>query len=61
MANQPKEMIPVRLPPEAVSMLDDLIPLGLYGSNRGEIARQLILDQLKALVAARTLTLPERE
>lgn len=60
MANQPKEMIPVRLPPEAIAMLDALIPLGLYGSNRGEIARQLILDQLKELVASHTISLPER-
>ncbi len=60
MAGQIKETIPVRLPPEAVAMLDDLVHLGIYGSNRGEIARQLILDQLKLLVTQRVVSLPER-
>lgn len=60
MATPPKEMIPVRLPPETVTMIDQLIPIGLYGSNRGEIARQLILDQLKRLVVERVIKLPDR-
>ena len=28
-----------------------MIPLGLFGTNRAEIARSLILDQLKRLAA----------
>lgn len=51
MARQAKDMVPVRLPRQAVEMLDALISVGLYGSNRGEVARALILDQLKRIRA----------
>jgi Arc/MetJ-type ribon-helix-helix transcriptional regulator len=51
MAREPKEMLPVRLPKQAVDMLDDLVPIGLYGSTRAEVARTLILDQLKRIRA----------
>jgi hypothetical protein len=32
-------------------MIDALVPLGLFGTSRGEVARSLILDQLKKLAA----------
>jgi Arc/MetJ-type ribon-helix-helix transcriptional regulator len=44
-----KDMVPVRLPPQAVEMLDELTKLGLFGDARAEVARNLILDQLKRL------------
>jgi hypothetical protein len=50
-----KEHIPVRLPQEALVLMDQLKSVGLYGSNRGEIARSLILDQLKRLVAEQVI------
>ncbi|WP_171988053.1 hypothetical protein [Hyphomicrobium sp. NDB2Meth4] len=47
-----KDMAPVRLPPDAVALMDELIG-GLYGTSRGEVARTLILDELKRLFADR--------
>jgi hypothetical protein len=41
----------ITLPDEALSMFEQLYPLGLYGKTRGEVARQLILDMLKELVS----------
>lgn len=46
-----KDTLPVRLPVQAIEMLDSLVEVGLHGSNRGEVARNLILDQLKRLTA----------
>lgn len=39
----------VTLPDEAIELLEKLKPTGLYGTNRAEIARTLILDMLKQL------------
>jgi hypothetical protein len=51
MAKEDKDTISfsVTLPVEAVEMLENLIPIGLYGKKRATIASQLILDQLKAM------------
>ena len=54
MPREQKDTIAVRLPKQAVEMLDALIPVGLYGSNRGEVARALILDQLKRIRAEKS-------
>ena len=51
MTRETKVTVPVRLPRQAVEMLDALVPIGLYGTNRGEVARTLILDQLKRIRA----------
>lgn len=45
-----KEQIAVRLPAAAVAMIDDLIG-SVLGTNRGDVARSLIQDQLKHLAA----------
>jgi Arc/MetJ-type ribon-helix-helix transcriptional regulator len=39
----------VTLPNEALVMFEQLYSSGLYGKNRAEVARQLILDMLKKL------------
>ena len=41
----------ITLPDEAVETMMDLLPSKLYGTNRAEIARSLILDMLKKLAA----------
>ena len=41
----------ITLPNEAIEMIDDLRATKLWGSNRGEIARNLVLDILKQLAA----------
>lgn len=41
----------VTLPEPAVRLIIALIPGGLHGSTRAEVARTLILDQLKLLRA----------
>lgn len=45
----------IRLPEQTTAMLDQLRDVGLYGSSRAEVARSLILDQLKLLRANGTL------
>lgn len=43
-----KEQLAVRLPPAALKMVDQLIG-SVHGVNRAEVARSLIIDQLKKL------------
>lgn len=43
----------ITLPTQAIDMIEGLIAEGLYGTTRAEIARQLILDQLKVMKAER--------
>jgi hypothetical protein len=45
------------LPNETLEMFEQLYSSGLYGKNRGEVARQLILDMLKELVARNVIRL----
>lgn len=46
-----KDQFAIRLPPQAMPMLDKLIAKGLWGTTRAEVARTLILDELKRLSA----------
>ena len=41
----------VTLPDEVIETMMDLLPSKMYGTNRAEIARSLILDMLKRLAA----------
>ena len=41
----------VTLPDEIIETMMDLLPSKAWGTNRGEIARQLIIDMLKRLHA----------
>jgi hypothetical protein len=41
----------VTLPDEVIETMMDLLPSKIYGTNRAEIARTLILDMLKQLSA----------
>ena len=41
----------ITLPDEVIETMLDLLPSKMYGANRAEIARQLILDTLKRLAA----------
>ncbi|MCH8952184.1 MAG: hypothetical protein IID49_08695 [Proteobacteria bacterium] len=43
------ESFSITLPIQAIEMIEKLIPIGLYGTNRAQISSQLILDQLKAM------------
>ncbi|MBL8564972.1 MAG: hypothetical protein JNM89_04575 [Hyphomicrobiaceae bacterium] len=45
----------IALPEQAWLLIDELIGKGIYGSSRGEVARNLILDQLKLLARDRLL------
>jgi hypothetical protein len=45
-----KEQFAVRLPPAALKMVDKLVG-SVYGTNRSDVARGLIVDQLKQLAA----------
>ena len=54
----------VTLPNEIIETMMDLKPSKAWGQNRGEIARQLIIDQLKRLDAeglVRLRGLPPRQ
>lgn len=53
----------ITLPDEVIETMMDLQPTKLYGTNRAEIARSLILDMLKRLHAdglVKLRGLPER-
>ena len=55
MPRRAKDTLPVRLPAQAIKLMDQLVAVGLYGTTRGEIARNLILDQLKRLTAEKVI------
>ncbi len=50
MSGETKSAVTVRLSNEAIQSIDDLIG-SVYGTNRGEVARSLIVDHLKKLAA----------
>lgn len=50
-----KEQVAVRLPTAALEMLDELIG-SVYGTNRGDVARSIIVDHLKVLAAKKLVT-----
>ena len=52
----PKEQLTVRVSAAALSMIDDLIG-SVYGTNRADVARSLIVDHLKKLVAEKVIVL----
>ena len=37
----------ITLPNQAIEMIEDLIETGLYGANRAEVSRSLILGRLE--------------
>ena len=41
----------ITLPDEVIETMMDLLPSKMYGTNRAEIARALIMDMLKQLAA----------
>ena len=43
------------LPVQVVAMIDRLIPIGLYGSSRAEVARTLIQGRLEQILASAIL------
>lgn len=49
----------ITLPTVIVDEIMDLIPSGKFGSSRGEVARNLILDQVK-LPSVRAILAEER-
>lgn len=51
------EQLSVRLPPQAIKLVEDLVPIGLHGGSRGEVARTLILSRLAQLVSEGILRL----
>ena len=54
-----KDGFTIKLAPEALAMMAQLKPLGVWGSSRAEIARSLIDDRLKQLLADKTVTPPK--
>ena len=51
-----KEQLAIRLPSSALAMIDDLIG-SVYGTNRADVARSLIVDHLKKLAAEKVIVL----
>jgi hypothetical protein len=51
-----KEQVAVRLPKAALAMIDHLVG-SIYGTNRGKVARSLIIAQLQELAAQKVITL----
>jgi hypothetical protein len=46
----------VTLSAQAVTMIDRLIPIGLHGNSRAEVARTLILSRLEQILASAILS-----
>jgi hypothetical protein len=47
----------IRLPDKAIEMIEeDLIPTGLYGANRAEVCKSLILSRLEQLLGEGIVT-----
>lgn len=44
------EQFSISLPIQALDMIEKLVPIGLYGNSRGEVARALILSRLEQIV-----------
>ncbi len=55
MAKPDTVQLTVTLPAQVVRRMEELIPEGYHGASRAEVARTLILDQLK-LLKAQTVT-----
>jgi hypothetical protein len=53
-----KDGFTIKLAAPALAMIEQLKPLGIFGSNRAEIARGLIEDRLKQLLADGTVRPP---
>lgn len=45
------ESLSLTMPANAMRMLESLVPAGLHGGSRAEVARSLILSRLEDLVA----------
>jgi len=44
--------ISLRLPNKAIEMIEeDLVPIGIYGTNRAEVCKALILARIEQLIA----------
>ena len=50
-----KKQVTVRLPSAALAMLDDLVGT-IFGTSRADVARSLIIDQLKLLSEKQKVT-----
>lgn len=54
-----KTSFSISLSPQAMGMIERLIGLGIYGTNRGEVVRTLINHRLEDLIGKGVLDRPE--
>jgi hypothetical protein len=54
-----KDGFTIKLDPAALAMMEQLKPLGIFGSSKAEIARNLIEDRLKQLLAEKIVEPPK--
>lgn len=48
----------ITLPNRVIAMMEQLEKIGLYGGNRGEVARTLILSRIEELIGQGLVKLP---
>jgi Arc/MetJ-type ribon-helix-helix transcriptional regulator len=53
-----KTSFTISLSPQAIEMVEDLIKLGIYGTNRGEVVRALVNHRLEDLIGKGVLKPP---
>jgi len=49
----------IALSPQALSMIEQLIGVGLYGTNQAEVVRSLVNDRLEDLIAKGVILRPK--
>lgn len=57
-SGEKKKGFTIALSPQALQMIDKLIALGIYGTNRGEVVRALVNHRLEELIGRGVLDRP---
>ncbi len=47
----PTDQFSITLPIQSIEMLEDLVPRGIFGASRAQVARKLIHDRLEELAS----------
>ena len=53
--------VELRVTPETAAYLDDLVAVGIHGSNRSEVAKVLVGREVERLLGERILNLHDRK
>ncbi len=57
-AGSKKEGFSISLSPQALALIEQLIEVGLHGTNRAEVVRSLVNDRLEELLGSGVIKSP---